>query len=840
MVVGAGSKGIRADTSGARHSSFPAPSKSHRTRPSSANGVMTAQMVVQQCVDRLMTCVQPDAQSELRRYAIAAYITDLIKRCFHGGSKSRTGVRVNAFMFGSVPLKAYLPDGDVDISIFTDLNSTNPMGQTDLVSSWAIDLKKYLDNEAALSKKSRDSSTTGKNVGILEIEDVQIIQAEVKLVKCIVSGLEVDVSFNALGGLCGVGFLEWCDRTIGRSHLLKKSIILVKAWCYYESRLLGAHHGLLSSYALEVMVLFIINIYGTHLMCPLDTFQRFLQVFAEFDFDNYCLSVFGPIPLDSFPHPHIDEQQLPLGARLLSAEDLRDSVREYSAKPKDSTSAIEWLSPELSCSSSEKPNIQLVKKHLNIMDPLLPSNNLGRSVSRTSYVRMKMAFSHGAKSLTYILQHEPSVASQKISLFFNHTWSSTHRVAIENRMFAAMAAGLPQEYLVLPNQMQNQASPYHVSQGSMDVLPRPGATLASRKASSASLPDLALHPSGINTNAKMGYDTLEASMETHDGVAASPTKRRNDDELGDRQDSIESSGVATKSQIGSEMSLELPPSEASIVTTESHMIKPRPRHRRANSVASTISIGSGTTIFQIPHSIQTLKFMAGGNSGTVGNGLTSNQQLISNNIEFARNCQPKLDNQHEWPLNKETETNQDPTAYLHPGVMQIPTESGTSGTMEQGNRKNNDSSGITYASVTAHGLTPTSRSRALSRRDSMSVNASVSVSPRSESSPHLDDTKNAFTMKKAESLKNSTPGGIANDADTTGWGPESNRGVDAQSLSRELKTWSVIAQQPPQVKNSAVISSGAADNRSSNPSSSDGPQDKTDDQPMSWKHKVAQ
>ena len=33
----------------------------------------------------------------------------------------------------------------------------------------------------------------------------------------------------------------------------------VKGWCYYESRLLGAHHGLLSTYALETMVLYLLN-----------------------------------------------------------------------------------------------------------------------------------------------------------------------------------------------------------------------------------------------------------------------------------------------------------------------------------------------------------------------------------------------------------------------------------------------------------------------------------------------------------------------------------------------------------------------------------------------------
>lgn len=43
-------------------------------------------------------------------------------------------------------------------------------------------------------------------------------------------------------------------------------------------------------------------------------------------------------------------------------------------------------------------------KSLNIMDPLLPSNNLGRSVSRANYLRIRRAFAHGARTLEAIMR----------------------------------------------------------------------------------------------------------------------------------------------------------------------------------------------------------------------------------------------------------------------------------------------------------------------------------------------------------------------------------------------------------------------------------------------------
>lgn len=56
---------------------------------------------------------------------------------------------------------------------------------------------------------------------------------------------------------------------IGREHLFKRSIILIKAWCLYESRVLGSYNGLISTYGLQIMVLYIINVFHSSLGGPL-------------------------------------------------------------------------------------------------------------------------------------------------------------------------------------------------------------------------------------------------------------------------------------------------------------------------------------------------------------------------------------------------------------------------------------------------------------------------------------------------------------------------------------------------------------------------------------------
>jgi hypothetical protein len=86
-----------------------------------------------------------------------------------------------------------------------------------------------------------------------------------------------------------------------RPSLLKRSIILAKAWCYYEAHILGAHHSLLSSYALEVFVLYVLLHYHEAVTTPLALLCTFIDVVAGFDWTGHALSLYGPVPLAAVP-----------------------------------------------------------------------------------------------------------------------------------------------------------------------------------------------------------------------------------------------------------------------------------------------------------------------------------------------------------------------------------------------------------------------------------------------------------------------------------------------------------------------------------------------------------
>ncbi|KAK1322797.1 hypothetical protein QJS10_CPA02g01566 [Acorus calamus] len=253
----------------------------------------------------LIARIQPNEFSNERRDAVSNYVQRLISQCFS----------CQVFTFGSVPLKTYLPDGDIDLTVLSE-NQT-------LKDTWATTLRDLLERE--------EKSQTAE----FRVKEVQYIQAEV-------------------------------DALIGKNHLFKRSIILIKAWCYYESRTLGAHHGLISTYALEILVLYIFHVFNNSFAGPLEVLYRFLEFFSNFDWDNFCVSLWGPVPISTLPQIAVELPWKDSGRLLLGQQFLDACNSVFSVFP----------------GAQEQHGPPFAPKHFNIIDPLRMNNNLGRSVSK--------------------------------------------------------------------------------------------------------------------------------------------------------------------------------------------------------------------------------------------------------------------------------------------------------------------------------------------------------------------------------------------------------------------------------------------------------------------------
>ncbi|XP_074367885.1 uncharacterized protein LOC141708265 [Apium graveolens] len=332
--------------------------------------------IAEERIAELIGSIQPNKPSEDKRNAVANYVQKLITKCFS----------CEVFTFGSVPLKTYLPDGDIDLTAFSK--------NLDLKDSWATEVRDMLQNE----EKNDNAEFC--------VKEVQYIQAEVKLIKCLVENIVVDISFNQLGGLCTLCFLEEVDSLINQNHLFKRSIILIKAWCYYESRILGAHHGLISTYALETLVLYIFHVYNSNFTGPLEVLFRFLEFFSKFDWEHFCVSLWGPVPIVSLPEVIADPPRKDGGNLLLNKVFLRACSTVYSVFP----------------GGQENNELPFIPKHFNVIDPLRANNNLGRSVSKGNFFRIRSAFAFGAEKLARLLDCPRESVIAEVNQFFLNTW----------------------------------------------------------------------------------------------------------------------------------------------------------------------------------------------------------------------------------------------------------------------------------------------------------------------------------------------------------------------------------------------------------------------------------
>ncbi|KAI3987943.1 hypothetical protein MKX01_021057 [Papaver californicum] len=362
--------------------------------------------IAEKRTEELINCIQPNKPSEERRNAVADYVQRLILKCFS----------CKVFMFGSVPLKTYLPDGDIDLTAFSE-NET-------LKDTWANEVRNILETE--------EKSETAE----FRVKEVQYIQAEVKIIKCLVENIVVDISFNQLGGLCTLCFLEEVDYLIKQGHIFKRSIILIKAWCYYESRILGAHHGLISTYALETLVLYIFHVFNNSFAGPLEVLYRFLEFFSNFDWDNFCVSLWGPVPICRLADMIVQ--------RIAAEPPRRDIEDLLLNKLFDACSSV------YSVGSQDNQGQPFVSKHFNVIDPLRINNNLGRSVSKGNFFRIRSAFAFGAKRLARLLDCPKENVISEVNLFFMNTWGrhgSRHRPDAPNADLVCLQPSIPDQVI---------------------------------------------------------------------------------------------------------------------------------------------------------------------------------------------------------------------------------------------------------------------------------------------------------------------------------------------------------------------------------------------------------
>lgn len=435
-------------------------------------------------VEVLVHWMGPSEDADHARHRVLAFVYHVLE-----AATAALGSPLLVFPTGSFPMKTYLPTADLDVCLFlpkeleptwhlpvlhalclagttTTSSSSSSVGQiqqsgpSDTAggsgpSSHALNVNgsptpKLSDSGGgAVGSGLASASATGVHgFPSPTVRNVNFINADVRVIKCTVDNVSVDVTVNRTGALGALQLLDAMDARVGKKHLLKKSLILIKAWCIHESgaytatttgatmatgatapmaghSVMGSSYGAFSTYAVNTAVMGLFNQFGARLTHPLQALFLFLDRMADFPWHDAAMTMHGPVALSALASASSLGSVLKKrrsGGRKGSGGDVSTTTATTTAASELHQAKMSWDDVELlrmrtheqfgafdaSSSSSSatgggfKTGVFPIRV-CNIVDPLDEKNNLARSVSVDWFPSMKRAFRLGRDRLAELL-----------------------------------------------------------------------------------------------------------------------------------------------------------------------------------------------------------------------------------------------------------------------------------------------------------------------------------------------------------------------------------------------------------------------------------------------------
>lgn len=370
-------------------------------------------------VDRMISALSPTFEELKARHEIFMYLRGLVS--------DTLGVQL--FPIGSLISHTFLPDGDMDATAFVPKLSDD---------SWYVKLNEALCL-SAFHGPSSASSSSGVSPHNMSVSNVSFVSSEVKMIRSMINGVSVDISTNQLSSLHHEVLIERVDEFVGKNHLFKRALLLLKAWFQYESprfthgggSLCNSRDGKISTWAMIVMLVWTFNLKGHKIHFPLQGLAHFFRIFSSFDWANSALTVKGPVDfsLNILPLKADDEDEgipsLFFPESLFDIIEQPDDVSKVASLTKQlSGSSVDGVTPlaaegmtgDVDVSSSltdpspirnsaeshpedpVQPAVVYVAGILNIIDPLEEGKNLLESVNSHGYDSIVSAMQEGYRS----------------------------------------------------------------------------------------------------------------------------------------------------------------------------------------------------------------------------------------------------------------------------------------------------------------------------------------------------------------------------------------------------------------------------------------------------------
>ena len=386
-------------------------------------------------IDYILNKLGPNSETENIRSEVLEKITTIINDILQ---KDMVDYITYVIPYGSYPVKTYLNDADIDITICFKSKKSNKM---------IIDIPiKTID--ATMSKLKEEMENKNKDLEKDLITDIKIIMADIRLLKCNIDNINIDITINNFAGLYKIIFINSIEEQIKhkykilqsykdtsysdkKGNLFRRTFLLIKAWFFYEGHLMGSNVGLMATYTLEILVIYIFNFYFYEINNEFEGFVKFFEIISEFDWDNKIISLYGAFSKYDFYKKLEDynkfiQKEEEKGKKnvvnkpfwYLDENEEQSTIKENSDKKeplfyiKDIKRFVFYLNKGMEISYLYKEGNIISKnnftKEINVLDPLNNHNNLGKSISFHSKSRIKSVMLYTRKKLNNILEMRKS------------------------------------------------------------------------------------------------------------------------------------------------------------------------------------------------------------------------------------------------------------------------------------------------------------------------------------------------------------------------------------------------------------------------------------------------
>ena len=386
-------------------------------------------------VDYILNKLGPNSETENIRSEVLEKITTIINDILQ---KDMVDYITYVIPYGSYPVKTYLNDADIDITICFKSKKSNKM---------IIDIPiKTID--ATMSKLKEEMENKNKDLEKDLITDIKIIMADIRLLKCNIDNINIDITINNFAGLYKIIFINSIEEQIKhkdkilqsykdtsysdkKGNLFRRTFLLIKAWFFYEGHLMGSNVGLMATYTLEILVIYIFNFYYYEINNEFEGFVKFFEIISEFDWDNKIISLYGAFSKYDFYKKLEDYNKFIQKEEVKGKKNVvnkpfwyldenkeQSTIKENSDKKeplfyiKDIKRFVYYLNKGMEISYLYKEGNIISKnnftKEINVLDPLNNHNNLGKSISFHSKSRIKSVMLYTRKKLNNILEMRKS------------------------------------------------------------------------------------------------------------------------------------------------------------------------------------------------------------------------------------------------------------------------------------------------------------------------------------------------------------------------------------------------------------------------------------------------